>query len=326
MQLFEQIATLFNPALEIQSSDNYIDWTSLSVVELERVQWSSRQIPMGTENPIDIMTLTFNIPIWISSPAKVKKLGVVERVIASIYDSNGDASNAVLDNDLLLGTRLKVTPFGYQVLLMDGQLQILQPYAVISQPINSLAPFAFPVVETVQITWPAVIEAYGVLRPGISYITLDNPWDPDSSIVGTISINPADDRLIIFNVDPDTTPQNTLDPIDSVINPQTSAPEDGLDSSLTGQRYLLTQGTGNTANMQNPLAWQGTSGQPLLANANDIIEYNGTRWVVVFDSQNLADVQYVTNLTTGIQYKWTSNEWVKSIDGLYAGGSWNLIL
>jgi len=144
--------------------------------------------------------------------------------------------------------------------------------------------------------------------------------------VGTISINPADDRLIIFNVDPDTTPQNTLDPIDSVINPQTSAPSDGLDSSLTGQRYLLTQGTGNTNNMQNPLAWQGTSGQPLLANANDIIEYNGTRWVVVFDSQNLADVQYVTNLTTGIQYKWTSNEWVKSIDGLYAGGSWNLIL
>jgi hypothetical protein len=326
MQLFEQIATLFNPALEIQSSDNYIDWTSLSVVELERVQWSSRQIPQGTENPIDIMTLTFNIPIWISSPAKVKKLGVVERVIASIYDSNGDASNAVLDNDLLLGTRLKVTPFGYQVLLMDGQLQVLQPYAVISQPSTSLTPFAFPVVETVQITWPAVIEAYGVLRPGISYITLDNPWDPDSSIVGTISINPADDRLLIFNVDPDTAPQNTLDPIDAVINPQTSAPEDGLDSSLTGQRYLLTQGTGNTNNMQNPLAWQGTSGQPLLANANDIIEYNGTRWVVVFDSQNLADVQYVTNLTTGIQYKWTSNEWVKSIDGLYAGGSWNLIL
>ena len=31
-QLFEQIATLFNPALEIQNTDNYIDWTSLTVV------------------------------------------------------------------------------------------------------------------------------------------------------------------------------------------------------------------------------------------------------------------------------------------------------
>jgi hypothetical protein len=260
MQLFEQIATLFNPALEIQSSDNYIDWTSLSVVELERVQWSSRQIPQGTENPIDIMTLTFNIPIWISSPAKVKKLGVVERIIASIYDANGDASNAVLDNDLLLGTRLKVTPYSYQVLLLDGQLQILQPYAVISQPITSLAPFTFPVVETTQITWPSMIETYGVLRPGISYITLDNPWDPDSSIVGTISINPADDRLVIFNVDPDTTPQNTLDPIDAVINPLTSGPRPE-DSVLEGVRYLLTEDTGSLDNPDPATAWVGANGR-----------------------------------------------------------------
>ncbi len=35
---------------------------------------------VGTENPIDNMTLTFSLPIWISSPAKVKKLGVVERL------------------------------------------------------------------------------------------------------------------------------------------------------------------------------------------------------------------------------------------------------
>ena len=94
-QLFEQISTLFNPALEIQSTDNYIDWTSLSVVELERVNWSSRTIPMGTDNPIDIMTLTFNIPIWISSPAKVKKLGVIERIIAGIYDGTGDLKDAI---------------------------------------------------------------------------------------------------------------------------------------------------------------------------------------------------------------------------------------
>jgi hypothetical protein len=326
MQLFEQIATLFNPALEIQSTDNYIDWTSLSVCELERVNWSSRSIPVGTENPIDIMTLTFNIPIWISSPAKVKKLGVVERVIASIYDSNGDAAMALLDNDLLLGTRIKVTPYGYQVLLLDGQLQVLQNYAVISQPNTSLNPFNFPVIETTQITWPAVIEAYGVLRPGISYVTLDNPWDPDSSIIGTVTVNPADDRLLIINIDPDTVPQNTLAPVDAIINPLTSAPGDGLDSSQLGRRYLLTEGTGNIDNTSNPEAWLGIGGQVLIANANDIIEFNGVRWEVVFDSQNLSDTQYVTNLTTGIQYKWTSSEWVKSIDGLYAGGAWNLVL
>ena len=326
MQLFEQIATLFNPSLEIQSSDNYIDWTSLSVVDLERVVWSSRTIPVGTENPIDIMTLTFGIPIWISSPAKVKKLGVVERIIASIFDSNGDAANAILDNDLLLGTRLKVTPYNYQVALLDGQLQILQPAEVVVPNRLSLSPFTFPIVEDPQITWPAVIETYGVLRPGVSYITLDNPWNPDSNIVGTVTLNPADNRLLIFNIDPDTAPQNTLLPVDSVIDPLLSGPGDGLDSSLLGQRYLLTQPTGNTNNTQNPVAWLGTGGQPLLANANDIIEFDGVRWEIVFSSQTSTEVQYVTNLTTGIQYKWTGDAWVKSIDGLYAGGSWNLIL
>jgi len=40
MQLFEQIATLFNPALEIQATDNYIDWTSLTVCNLDNVKWT----------------------------------------------------------------------------------------------------------------------------------------------------------------------------------------------------------------------------------------------------------------------------------------------
>jgi len=326
MQLFEQIATLFNPALEIQSTDNYIDWTSLSVCNLDNVRWSSRSIPQGTDNPIDIMTMTFSMPIWISSPAKIKKLGVVERVIASIFDAQGDAVNALTDNDLLLGTRVKVTPWGYQVLLLDGQLQVLQP----AQPVNpdriSLDTFTFPILENPQITWPTVIGAYGVLRPGISYITLDNPWAPDSSIIGTVAVNPADDRLLIINIDPDTAPQNTLSPVDAVVNPLTAGPGDGLDSSLTGQRYLLNEGTGNAANPSNPIAWIGANGQPLIANANDIIEFDGTRWVVVFQSQGTAGPQYVTNLTTGIQYFWNETKWVKSIDGLYTGGSWKLVL
>jgi hypothetical protein len=326
MQIFEQIATLFNPALEIQNTDNYIDWTSLSVVELDRVDWSSRTIPVGTENPIDIMTLTFSIPIWISSPAKVKKLGVVERIVNSIFDANGDAANAIVENDLLLGTRLKVTPWNYQVLLLNGQLQILQPNAVVNPGDTSLEPFSFPVNETPQVVWPAIVSAYGVLRPGISYVTLDNPWNPDSQIVGTISINPADDRLLIFNIDPDTAPQNTLDPVDAIINPLLSGPGDGLDPPALGQRYLLTEATGDDNNLSNPEAWAGVLGEPLIANANDIIEYNGSRWRVVFGSNNLDDVQYVTNLTTGIQYKWTTTAWVKSIDGLYSGGAWNLVL
>ena len=59
LQILEQILYLFNPDFEIQKSDNYIDWTSLSYIELTGVTFSSRTIPVGAETEIDVATLTF---------------------------------------------------------------------------------------------------------------------------------------------------------------------------------------------------------------------------------------------------------------------------
>jgi hypothetical protein len=319
-QLIEQIATLFNPALEIQSTDNFIDWTSLSVVELESTQWSSRTIPVGTENPIDIATMTFTLPIWISPPAKVKKLGVVERIVASVFDANGDASNAIIDNDLLLGTRQVFTPYNYQVLLIGNKLQALRPQQVIDQPNSSLTPASSPPSN---LLWSAVIGAYGVIRPGISYIKLEQ--EDGTDVVGTIAFDPTDDRFLLFSIDTDTKPANTLSPVNAVIDPLSSGPSSGLPNPVLGQRYLLTEATGSEDGYAE--AWAGVSGQPLIAQANDIIEYDGTRWVVSFDSENSPNnIQYVTNITTSIQYEWTGNSWIKSYQGLYPGGTWSLVL
>jgi hypothetical protein len=322
MQLLEQILVLFNPALEIQSTDNYIDWTSLTVCELESTQWTNRSIPMGTEDPIDICTLTFNVPIWISSPAKVKKLGVVERIIASIFDANGDASQAVTDNDLLLGTRQVFTPYGYQTLLIGNKLQVLAQAATVDEPNDSLIP---PDSPPSNLLWHSIINLYGTLRPGISMIALEQ--DDGTEVYGTVAYDPTDDRFLLFTVDEATVPANTLAPVDAVINPLLSGPDAGLDPAAAGQRYLLTEATGDFDNYGNPSAWLGESGQPLVARANDIIEYLGGRWIVSFDSTSSpVNQQYVTNITTGLQYEWTGNTWIKSYQGLYPGGTWNLIL
>ena len=37
LQLVEQISCVFNPSLEIQSTDNYIDWTSLTTVNIVEI-------------------------------------------------------------------------------------------------------------------------------------------------------------------------------------------------------------------------------------------------------------------------------------------------
>ena len=86
LQILEQILMLFNPSLEIQTTDNYVDWTSLSVVEISSINFSNRSIPTGTDSEIDVATLNFTTPIYISPPTKVKKLGVVTQIIASIYN------------------------------------------------------------------------------------------------------------------------------------------------------------------------------------------------------------------------------------------------
>ncbi len=72
LQILEQILMLFNPSIEIQTNDNFIDWTSLSVVELENINYSSRSIGSSSETEIDVATLGFTTPIWISPPLKVK--------------------------------------------------------------------------------------------------------------------------------------------------------------------------------------------------------------------------------------------------------------
>jgi hypothetical protein len=320
MQLLEQILVLFNPALEIQSTDNYIDWTSLTTCDLQSVKWSSRIVPIGTDNPIDIATLTFTLPIWISSPAKVKKLGVVERIVANIFDAQGDASNAILDNDLLLGTRQVFTPYGYQVLLIGNKLQALRQQQVVDEPNSSLNP---PDSPPSNLLWHSIVGLYGALRPGISQIRLEQ--EDGSEVVGTVAYDPTDDRFLLFTIDEDTVPANTLSPVDAVIDPLRSGPGAGLASAAIGQRYLLTESTGSWEG--NAESWAGINGEPLVAQANDIVEYDGTRWQISFDSVSSPDnIQYVTNITTGIQYEWTGTTWIKSYQGLYPGGTWSLVL
>jgi hypothetical protein len=322
-QLLEQILTLFNPSLEVQSTDNYLDWTSLSMVELESTQWSSRVIPVGADNSIDICTLKFTLPIWISSPAKVKKLGVVERVIMSMYDAQGDLNEAVTDSDLLLGTRVVITPYNWAVVLIGNQLQVLQQTSLVQEPSNdALTPTT--VISDSPLLWPAVIDLYGTLRPGISQIRLEQR--DGTEVIGTIALNPNDNRLLIFDIDPDTAPQNTLDPVDAVINPLTSGPQQGLDSALDGQRYLLTEATGGGTGSNVAIAWQGANGRSLIAQANDIIEYANNYWQVVFRADGQPAEQYVTNITTGTQYEWNGEVWVKSYQGVYPGGQWSLVI
>ena len=324
LQLIEQLQVLFNPAMEIQSTDNYIDWTSLSVVYLDNINWNTRSVPIGTENPIDVATLTFKLPVWISPPAKVKKLGVIQKIIASIHDSDGNLSDAVLNDTNLLGNRQYFTPMMYGVLLIGNQLTLLKIEDVETPREPTLST---PTKVGTRDEWPGLVNVYGMLSNGISQVRLLQE-DGFTEVIGTVSYHPTDNSILIFNVDIDTIPSNTLSPIAAIIDPTKVTVDASITSPTTGTRYLILHDVGsfNTIPGDGPSAWRGSDGQDLVAHTNDIIEYTGTHWAVSFDSENQTSLQYVSNLTTGVQYKWNGTQWLKSFEGEYKNGNWSLVL
>ena len=80
-------------------------------------------------------------------------------------------------------------------------------------------------------------------------------------------------------------------------------------------------------NEDGPDAWKNTDGSDTAAEANDIIEWSGTKWVVIFSaSENTLPLVYQTNFYTNTQYKWDGIVWSKSFEGEYKKGQWRIAL
>jgi hypothetical protein len=331
LQLLEQILCLFNPSLELQSTDNYLDWTSLSILELQNVQWTSRSVPMGGDDQIDVATLSFKTPIWISMPAKVKKLGVIYKIIASMYDEDGQIPQGILTDDILLGNRQTISPLDAGVLLLGNQVKLLRVQETLDIQNDEIGSPSINYANTAM-NWDAFINQYGELTGGITQLKFNqdpNEIEVFTEVVGTVAYHPTDKTVLLFTVDTDTIPTNTQTAVLSIVNPTQVGPgtAGGLAAATSGQRYLILEDIGDASNTDGADAWKGTGGEELIASANDIIAYDGTEWTVDFDaSANGTTVQYVTNTTSGIQYKWSTNQWIKSYEGEYSGGHWSVVL
>jgi len=324
LQIMEQILYLFNPDFEIQKTDNYIDWTSLSYVELTNVSFSNRTIPVGADSEIDIATLTFSMPIWLSPPVKVKKLGVVQKIIMSIYDDDGGIAKGLIDGELL--SKSYITPNNFGLLVTGNQLRLLGStgtnvksggdgfYTGGNAP-SSLDPFDTfgPAVN-----WKILLDQYGKVTNGTSQIRLTQP--NGNEIIGTVATTTLDDTILLYTIDGDTIPSNSLTAVKKIINPATFDPG----TPANGDRYLVINDVGDSTASFQSATW-GT----LVASVGDIIEYNSStsKWNIAFDASNPDSTQhYVTNLNTGIQYRFNGTEWVKSYEGVYTQGNWSIVL
>ena len=328
LQILEQMLVLFNPSLEIQSTDNYVDWTSLSTVNLIDTQWTSRSIPQGVDDNIDYATLTFEIPIFISAPAKVKKLGVIERIVTGIWDMQGEFDPNLFQDVGNLIQRKRISPQNYGVLYLNGQAQLLKLQDTITEATSSIGDTSVSKVGT-RSDWPSFINLFGEIRAGISQIRLQID-ENGTEVVGTVALHPTDESLLLVTIDEDTVPTNDINPVNAIIDPERVGPNSGLSAPTAGTRYLLINAIGDANNFDGADAWKGlepdSSTDDPIAGKNDIIEYDGSRWSVSFDASTEAGIHYVSNLNTNYQYKWTGSTWVRSYEGQYKEGFWSLAI
>tara|TARA_Y100001937_G_scaffold128600_1_gene206143 strand:+ start:1383 stop:2744 length:1362 start_codon:yes stop_codon:yes gene_type:complete len=313
LQLMEQILVLFNPTIQLQQNSNPFDWTQIVEVELMDIQFTNRSIPAGVDEQIDVSTLTFQLPIWINPPAKVKRQSIIHEIHSNIISDFGGQALSELgyDEDIAdffrsfdIQSRLIVTPGNYKVSVLGNTATLFDSAGVNPQ------------------SWADLLEMYDKeLKDNTSLLKLkitDDLEDDTSDIAGTVAVHPSDNTSLIFNLDADTLPASTIGNILKIINPHKNIPGDStLDAAAIGHRYLITEDLSKT----------GYPEWGVDAQANDIIEFDGTNWNVSFDASTKSDTTaIIKNLNTSKVFKWNGTTWLSIYEGEYNPGYWTLVL
>lgn len=318
-QIIEQIMVLFNPSIDFQTGTNPIDWISLTTLHMTGMTYSSRSIPIGTSDEIDIASFEFETLIHISPPAKIKKQNIIHQIITNIGDytsmpsfDDGDvmSNGGKYWSDDSLFSRLIVTPENHQAKVEGNTITLLNSNGIEHDEKGNIY------------SWKTLLERYGKFRPDISQFrikTVNNIESYDTDIYGTVNYHPLHENKLLWTIDMSSMKENTMEPILSIINPDTVGPGVGLPLAQDGQRYIV----GVPIPKGKHLLWGD-----LTANMGDVIEYRDNMWHVVFNSETNKQPAYVLNQNTNKQLMWdfSENSWIYSMEGIYYPGYWRIFL
>jgi len=309
LQLTEQLLMLFNPSINLKLNDNPFDWSNLTYTELVNVVWSVRQVPVGTDDIIDVTALNFTIPILINPPAKVKRQTLIHSILTEIKRQQGDEMLDWVPSDPVPNKQWVVVTFEnlkLQVKIEGDQATLLNKSGGTTDDNGIL------------LSWEALLKPYGEVKYGISNLRLRrgiDPGDASQDIIATIdSVDPATPNIVTISVDSNSLPDSTIPAITAVVNPTRAAPGHGLPAAQLGQRYLVVD------NVPNNSYW-GT----VVAHANDVLEFNGSSWIVSFDSASNSNA-VVLNTTSNLLYEWRNGQWISAVEGTYQNGWWRIYL
>lgn len=98
-QILEQLLMVFDPTLQIQSTDAQFDWTKITSVELVGINYEDNY-PIGNDARLLITTLNFSFPIYISPPADYRSNFVKDVYMRIGAIEAGSITNEEIISDL----------------------------------------------------------------------------------------------------------------------------------------------------------------------------------------------------------------------------------
>jgi hypothetical protein len=327
LQIFEQIAVIFNPSIQLQQNSNLLDWTSIFEVFLEDYTFTSRSIPQGGTDDRDVMSFKFKLPIWINPPAKLKRSSLVAEIVSNVfYSGNVNSTRASIQGDYD-PFRTCIDDAPVQIITTEGNYKVSVEKQGSTDIVTLLSQYG---ESSTELNWFSLIQKYGQITPNITKLRLK--LDPnidisDGDIIGNIYVDSDNPNRLFFTVDIDTLPASTLPPIYDIIDPTEVWPGNHLPMAAPGQRYLLTS---SDSAGEEPAIPPGVETSPwgsnIVAYPNDIIEYNGVYWTVIFDAKISFGKNYVINNANSSQYVFDSETqaWAYTYYGEYSPGYWRI--
>ena len=304
-QLFEQIRMLFSPTLELQTSENPLDWSRVTAITLTGVNYSSKGTSNLDSSQLDAMDLTFEINTNLDAPALISYNTLVENIITEIGEGN------VVEDTLSWGEgdsiRTVHTPTNNYITVTDNNILTLQPNKNITN-------------------WYQLLKYYGInynTNKENVYVHCLITYDIDKkkSIYGPIKINERDSTQAFWNFNQELLPSENLQPIDAIINPHDYKP-----SNINGERYLLDESIGNNTSIWGTL--KDLNGNTLeKIDENCIIEYKDGYWTLMLNPKEQPAIYYVRDLSDA-KYLYSYNEdyniWYDVINKKYRSGMWRI--
>jgi len=296
LQILEQILLLFNPSIEWQKNENPLDWTSMSMLELENINYSSRSVPVSNDDAMEITSLTFQVKeFYLNPPAKIKKQKLINTIIQNTFVSSTDMDtwDHVFTN---------VTTYQNANVFVDNNEVTISSF-------NG------------DINWNELLDKNGHsfeeglyrlrLYPnyGIDYLTAP-------IILNLDSISSTSPEVATFTVNQNSLPATTFPAINGIINPNELYPGNNLDTT-TGRRYIITNNI-----IPNTEAWGAFS-----APSGSIIEsVDGINFDIVLNSQLDELGNIVRNTVDDELYVQVDKDlWTHIYRGTYKSGYWRLV-